>query len=80
MSRSYLFISSSMQSLVRIGQLLTFENSGTRDWDRDASKNPGLEPELTIVFIRDRDFKQSRLCPEFNYTFFPFLSMFGEQL
>ena len=27
---------------------LKFEKSGTRDWDRDASKNPGPEPGLTI--------------------------------
>ena len=31
-----------------LGPGLKFEKSGTRDWDRDASKNPGPEPGLTI--------------------------------
>ena len=31
-----------------LGAGLKFEKSGTRDWDRDASKNPGPEPGLTI--------------------------------
>ena len=31
-----------------LGPGLEFEKSGTRDWDRDASKNQGPEPGLTI--------------------------------
>ena len=31
-----------------LGSALKFKKSGTRDWDRDASKNPGPEPGLTI--------------------------------
>ena len=31
-----------------LGPGLKFEKSGTRDWDPDASKNPGPEPGLTI--------------------------------
>ena len=47
-----------------LGPGLEFEKSGTRDWDRDASKNQGPEPGLTIFSgttiisnqkIRDRD-------------------------
>ena len=35
-----------IQNLRDLG--LKFEKSETRDWDRDVSKNPGPEPELTI--------------------------------
>ena len=59
--------------------------SGTGTWTKIFKiRDPGrgrIEISGTdYFFIQDRDFKRSRLCPEFNTALFPVLSILYEQL